>query len=177
MFPGIRKASADNVSSEKAPALLDCRRETTSWWPSLLPIIPWNFLVETKLLHENFPPVHGEISTWIHQKHVPVSKSVSGLNFLHRFIFQLSEIKKLQKIISQLERKLGLESGSCLRLQMEKESLDESLLRLKLADSWDKRLSKSNLRGIGDGGFDVALTENLPARLVRKRILQSLLLL
>ncbi len=72
----------------------------------------------------------------------------------------------MQKIISQLEKRLDLESGSCLRLQMEKESLDEALSRLKLADSWDKRISRSNIKGIGDAEYESEITAALPLRLV-----------
>ncbi len=75
-------------------------------------------------------------------------------------------MKEMQKVIDQLEKKLGLESGSCLRLQMEKESLDEALSRLKMADSWDKRISKSQIRGIGDFDYEVDATAPLPLRLV-----------
>ena len=75
-------------------------------------------------------------------------------------------MKEMQKVIDQLERKLGLESGSCLRLQMEKESLDEALSRLKLADSWDKRASKSNIRGFGDIDFEAGIATCYPSRRV-----------
>eukprot|EP00794_Sanderia_malayensis_P005319 gene5319-5988_t len=81
---------------------------------------------------------------------------------------QLAEMKEMQTIIKELETKLELESGNCLRLQMEKESLDEALSRLKLADSWDKRISKSQLRSIGSAEIDIDATASLPLRLVSR---------
>ena len=68
----------------------------------------------------------------------------------------MGEIRGMQKIITELEKKLGLEFGTCLKLQMEKESLDDAFLRLKLADSWDKRAGKSKIKGIG--GIDIEAT-------------------
>ena len=77
---------------------------------------------------------------------------------------QLAEMKQMQNVIEQLEKKLGMETGTCLRLQMEKESLDEALSRLKRADSWEKRWKAGTSgRGIGE----IELTDmTLPPRLV-----------
>lgn len=84
------------------------------------------------------------------------------------YFIQFTEIKQLQNVIEQLEKKLGFEAGTCLRLQMEKDALDEALARLKQADSWDKRSSKS-VKGTDFNGleFDIeGLIMELPVRLV-----------
>lgn len=78
----------------------------------------------------------------------------------------MGEIKELQKIISELEKKLGFQSGTCLRLQMEKESLDESLSRLKLADSWDKRTHKSNTKGLGGIDIEASYATSIAPKIV-----------
>ena len=78
----------------------------------------------------------------------------------------MGEIKELQKIIAELEKKLGLESGTCLKLQMEKETLDDEMARLKLADSWDKRAYKSNLKAIGGIDIEAAYATSFAPKIV-----------
>ena len=78
----------------------------------------------------------------------------------------MGEVKDLQRIITELERKLGLESGTCLKLQMEKESLDDALTRLKLADSWDKRAYKSKIKGMGGIDIEAAYATGFSPKLV-----------
>ena len=49
------------------------------------------------------------------------------------------EIRQLTNIIHQLEKKLGVESGHYIRLQMEKESLRDKLDRVKGTDTSGRR--------------------------------------
>lgn len=89
-------------------------------------------------------------------------------HFFVLFLLQLSEIKQLQRVIEQLEKKLGFEAGTCLRLQMEKYALDDALSRLKEAESWSKR-STMTAKGVDHDGveFDIeGLIMEMPPRLV-----------
>ena len=53
----------------------------------------------------------------------------------------MAEIRQLTNIIHQLEKKLGVESGHYIRLQMEKESLRDKLDRVKGTDHASGRRS------------------------------------
>lgn len=63
---------------------------------------------------------------------------------------------------------MGFEAGTCLRLQMEKDALDNALARLKSADSFSRQFSK-DIKGNDYKGveFDLeGIIMELPQRLV-----------
>ncbi|XP_028391029.1 uncharacterized protein LOC114515911 [Dendronephthya gigantea] len=59
---------------------------------------------------------------------------------------QMAEIRQLTNIIHQLEKKLGVESGHYIRLQLEKDSLRDKLDRIKGSESSGKKSPLSSSR-------------------------------
>lgn len=57
----------------------------------------------------------------------------------------MAEIRQLLNIIEQLEKKLGLEAGHSMRLQLEKDSLSDMLRKSSTFDAWDRMMSSGKI--------------------------------
>ena len=75
-------------------------------------------------------------------------KSYVESHSLHLYVLQLDEVRAKERLISDLGKEVGHAGHIAARIQVERDSLDALL---KLAESWEKKPTKSEGSSKGSG--------------------------